>query len=121
MAVMAELHAAIFIEPCPEDISFLDDEYQEEERTTLSCEERKALAIELENQERLLNQRCARVAEKLRIKKEGTNGLSPKQRRLRRRLERLLKDFPRDEVVQELRRVGLFLQRLNDYGKSLKE
>jgi hypothetical protein len=66
---MAELHAAIFIEPRPEDFSFLDDEYQEEERTTLFWEERKARSIELEQQQQLLKQRCARVAE-LRIKEE---------------------------------------------------
>ena len=100
---MAELHAAIFIEPRPEDVFFLDDEYQEEERTTLSWEERKARAIEFEEQQRLLKQRCARVAGKLRTKNEETKALNLTQRRLRRRLGRLLKDFPRDEIVQELR------------------
>ena len=107
MAVMAELHAAIFIEPGPEDVRFLDDEYQEEERTTLFWEERNARSIELEEQ-RLLNQRCSRVAEALRIKKEETKTLSPNQRRLGRRLERLLQDFSKDEVLQELRRMGIF-------------
>ena len=106
MAVMAELHTAIFIEPRPEDVSFLDDEYQEEERTTLFWEERKARAIELEEQ-RLLNQRCSRVADELRIKKEEREALS-RQLRLRKRLEGLLKDFTKDQIVQELSRMGIF-------------
>ena len=42
---------------------------------------------------------------------EGSEGYgqpsSPDQRRLRRRLERLLRDFPRDEVLQELGRMGI--------------
>ena len=43
---------------------------------------------------------------------EGSEGYgqasSPDQRRIRRRLERLLKDFPKDQVVQELRKMGIF-------------
>ena len=107
MAVMAELHAAIFIEPCPEDVPFMKDNYEEEERSTLSWEERKTSGIEFEEQQRLLNQRCARVAEALRMKQEETKSLSPNQRRLRRRLERLLRDFSKDEVLQELRGLGI--------------
>jgi hypothetical protein len=107
MAVMAELHGAIFIEPRPDDDCCRDEEYQEEERKTLFWEERKARSIELEEQQQLLKQRCARLAE-LRIKEEETKALTPSQRRLSKRLERLLKDFPEDQVVQELRRMGIF-------------
>lgn len=38
---------------------------------------------------------------------EETKALSPNQRSLRRRLEGLLKDFSRDEVLQELRKIEL--------------
>ncbi len=107
MAVMAELHAAIFIEPRSDDDCCREDEYQEEERTTVFWEERKARSIELEEQQRFLKQRCARLAE-LQIKKEETKALTPSQRRLRRRLESLLKDFPEEQVVQELRKMGIF-------------
>ncbi len=108
MAVMAELHAALFIEPRPDDDCCRDEEYQEEERTTLFWEERKARSIELEQQQRFLKQRCSRVVEELRIKEEETEGLTPSQQRLRGRLERLLKDFSKDQIVQELRRIGIF-------------
>ena len=107
MAVMAELHAAIFIEPRPDDDCFREDEYQEEERTTLFWEERKARSMELEQQQQLLEQRCSRVADEVRIKKEEKEALS-RQLRLKKRLARLLQDFPRDEVLQELRRMGIF-------------
>jgi len=108
MVVMAELHAAIYIEPRPDDDCCREDEYQEEERTTLFWEERKARSIELEEQQRFLKKRCSRVAEELRIKEEQKEALICSHRRLRRRLERLLKDFSKDQVVQELRRIGIF-------------
>ena len=80
MAVMAELHAAIFIEPRPADDCCREEEYQEE-RTTLFWDERKARSIELEQQQQLLKQRCSRVAE-LRSEGEETEALTPGQRRL---------------------------------------
>jgi len=107
MAVMAELHAAIYIEPRPDDDCCREDDYQEQERTTLFWEERQARSIEMDQQQRFLKERCARVADEVRIKKEEKEALS-RQLRLKKRLARLLQDFPRDEVLQELRRIGIF-------------
>jgi hypothetical protein len=69
MGIMSRLHWEIFSEPSPESDCCREEKYQEEERTTLFWEERKARSLELEEQQRILNQRCARVAQILKAGK----------------------------------------------------
>lgn len=114
MGYCSELHAAIYIEPRA------DSEYyrrlEEEERELeahfweVQCQ---PWPIDMKEKELLVKAKCERAAQRLReiaeTRKQSVwdKAIPRNQKRLRKRLEQLLKDFPREEVLEELRRMDV--------------
>ena len=110
MGYCSELHAAIYIEPRA------DSEYyrrlEEEERELeahfweVQCE---AWPIDIKEKELLVKAKCKRAAQRIQEIAEARKqsvwdkAIPRNQKRLRKRLELLLKDFPKDQVLQELK------------------
>ncbi len=114
MGYCSELHAAIYIEPRA------DSEYYrrlEEEERELEAHFRKvqcqAWPIDMKEKELLVKAKCERAAQRLQEIAEARKqsvwdkAIPRNQKRLRKRLEQLMKDFPRAEVLQELKKMEL--------------
>ena len=114
MAVMAELHWATYYEPRPDSeyMKRREQEYLETEKRheahfwEVECQ---AWPIDMKEKQDIVKAKCEKVAPRLReiaeLKKRAAEDavIAHNQPRIRRRLERLLKDFPREEVLQELK------------------
>ncbi len=114
MAVMAELDWATYCEPRPDSeyMKRREQEYLETEKRheahfwEVECQ---AWPIDLKEKELLVKAKCERAVQRIqeiaepRKQSVWDKAIPRNQKRLRKRLEQLMKDFPRAEVLQELR------------------
>jgi hypothetical protein len=115
MGFFSELHAQIYYEPRWESDYYREarEEWNKELReiedriAQADCEARP---IDFNEKTMLVKAKCQRAAQRLseeRKRAAADEVLRHNQRRIRKRLERLLTDFPREEVLQELKRMEL--------------
>ncbi len=118
MGICSELHAAIYIEPSSnsEYAKQMEQEYWETEKKReayfweVQCQ---PWPIDMKEKELLVKEKCARAAQRIQEIAEARKqsvwdkAIPRNQKRLRNRLEQLMKDFPRAEVLQEMRRMKI--------------
>ncbi len=118
MGYCSELDAAIYIEPSSnsELAKQMEQEYWETEKKheayfwEVQCQ---AWPIDLKEKEMLVKAKCERAAQRIQEIAEARKqsvwdkAIPGNQNRLRKRLEQLMKDFPKAEVLQELRRMDV--------------
>jgi hypothetical protein len=118
MGICSELHAQIYVEPSSDSelAKQMEKEYWETEKKHAAYfweVECQPWPIDFKEKEMLVKAKCERAAQCLqeiaeaRKKSAADESTLHNQRRLKKRLERLLKDFPHDEVLQELRNMGI--------------
>jgi hypothetical protein len=114
MGYCSELDAAIYIEP-PADSEYyrrLEEEVRELEAYfwEVQCQ---AWPIDMKEKQEIVKARCERAAQRIQEIAEARKqsvwdkAIPRNQKRLRKRLEQLMKDFPRTEVLQELKTMGI--------------
>jgi hypothetical protein len=118
MGYCSELHAQIYIEPSSnsEYAKQMEQEYWETEKRRaayfweVQCQ---AWPIDMKEKQEIVKAKCKRAAQRMQEIAEARKqsvwdkAIPRNQKRLKKRLEQLLKDFPRAAVLQELKKMEL--------------